>query len=164
METENKIQTKNRYKNKLHRVLAHSYVVYLILLLVGVCLDFIFRIKIFSDSVAMPAGFFFLVLASGLIIWAQKTGNDLRKIAKETKDVKAEHFCRGPYCYTRIPTQWGLFFLMLGFGIVTNAFFVILSTVVSLLISKFIFIEKHDKILTAKYGEAYREYKELVKF
>jgi len=75
-----------------------------------------------------------------------------------------EHFCRGPYCYTRIPTQWGLFFLMLGFGIVANALFVILFTILAFFISKFVFMGEHDRILVEKYGDAYAEYKKLVKF
>jgi protein-S-isoprenylcysteine O-methyltransferase Ste14 len=156
METgKKKIPTHN-----LHKVLAHSYLVYLILFLIGVCLDLIFKIRILGDSIMMPLGFVFLAIASIVILWAQKTGRDLRKV----EEVKAEHFCRGPYCYTRIPTQWGLFFLMLGFGVILNAFFVILSTIISFFVSKFLFMKKHDKILIDKYGDAYREYKKLVKF
>ncbi|OGI63189.1 hypothetical protein A2818_00050 [Candidatus Nomurabacteria bacterium RIFCSPHIGHO2_01_FULL_40_12] len=144
----------------VHKVLAYSYSVYLVLFLVSVYLDFIFDFRIFADFIAVPAGLFFLILASIVIFWAQKTGRDLRKI----EEVKTEHFCRGPYCYTRIPTQWGLFFLMLGFGIITNSLFIILSTIISFFISKFIFISKHDRILAEKYGTAYLEYKKLVKF
>lgn len=147
-------------KYTMHHVLAHSYSVYFILLLVGVTLDLIFKFKIFTDSIMVPVGFLFLVLASIIIFWAQKTGRDLRKVG----EVKTEHFCHGPYCYTRIPTQWGLFFLMLGFGIITNSFFIILSTIISFSIFKFIFIGKHDRILIEKYGTAYREYQKLVKF
>lgn len=157
-------KTSGIHKNKVHRVLAHSYVVYLVLFLIGVCLDFIFRIKILSDDIMVPVGFFFLALSSAVIVWAQKTGHDLRKITKKTTEIKAEHFCRGPYCYTRIPTQWGLFFLTLGFGIIANALFVILTTIVSFIISKFMFLEKHDRVLIEKYGEAYKEYKKIVKF
>ncbi|MES3031998.1 MAG: methyltransferase [Patescibacteria group bacterium] len=156
METDNQPSP----KVTLHHVLAHSYSVYFILFLIGVTLDFLFPIKIFTNSVMVPIGFSFLVVASLLIIWAQKTGRDLKKV----QDVKAEHFCRGPYCYTRIPTQWGLFLLLLGFGIITSSFFVILSTVISLFIFKFIFISRHDQILTDKYGSAYAEYKKKVKF
>lgn len=157
MESDNK---KNLPKHNVHKVLAHSYSVYFILLLVGIYLDLIFGFKIFQDSVMVPVGFFFLVLATIIILWAQKTGWDLRKVA----EVKTEHFCRGPYCYTRIPTQWGLFFLVLGFGIITNSFFIILSTLISLCIFKFVFMSKHDRILGEKYGTAYMEYKKLVKF
>src|SRR3989338_4301880 len=157
MESDNK---KHFYKNNVHWVLAHSYSVYFILFLIGICLDLVFDYKIFRDSIMIPLGFFFLILASFIILWAQKTGRDLRKV----KEIKAEHFCRGPYCYTKIPTQWGLLFLMLGFRIITNSFFVIIFTIISFLISKFIFMGKHEKILTEKYGTSYLEYKKLVKF
>ena len=150
----------NIRKDNIHRVLAHSYTVYLVMFLIGVTLDFIFKIKIFSVSVMAPIGFLLLIIASVLIIWAQKTGRDLRKV----KEVKREHFHRGPYNYTRIPTQLGISLLMLGFGVVANAFFVILSTILSFLIVKFVFMSKHDKFLTDKYGEAYAEYKKLVRF
>lgn len=139
-------KSEKAHKNKIHRVLAHSYIVYLVLFLVGVSLDFIFKIKIFSDSIMVPVGFFLLIVASILILWAQKTGRDLRKF----KEVKREHFHRGPYYYTRVPTQFGILFLMLGFGIIANAFFVILSTLGSFLIVRFIFMEKHDKFLIGK--------------
>lgn len=164
MEGENKVEQvsnqKIHPKGRVHRILAHSYTVFFVLFLISVLFDFIFQIKIFNSSIMAPIGVFFLILSTIIILWAQKTGRDLRKV----EEIKTEHFCRGPYCYTRVPTQWGLFLLMLGFGIIANAPFVILSTVVSFIISKLVFIKKHDKILTDKYGDAYSEYKKLVKF
>ena len=148
------------HKNKVHHILAHSYAVYFVLFLAAVFLDTIFHFSIFPDSVLMPLGFFFLVLASIMIVWAQKTGRDLRKVA----EVKTEHFGRGPYHYTRIPTQWGLFFLLLGFGVIANAFFVVLSTIISLFIFRFVFMKKHDQYLVDRYGDAYKEYKKSVRF
>ena len=156
METQNN----NQHKNKIHKVLAHSYTVYFVFLLVSVYLDSIFKIRIFTNSVALPLGIFFLVLASVLIIWAQKTGHNLTKVQEK----KAEHFFRGPYRYNRIPTHFGLLLLILGFGIIYNSFFVVVSTVVSFIISKIIFIKEHDKLLAEKYGAAYVEYKKLLKF
>lgn len=150
----------NHHKHNVHKVLAHSYAMYFLLFLIGVTLDLVFKFKIFASSVMVPVGFFFLVLATIIILWAQKTGRDLRKV----KEVKTEHFCRGPYCYTRIPTQWGLFFLLLGFGIITNSFFVILFTIIAFFISKFVFMGKHDRILAEKYGSAYIEYIKIMKF
>jgi len=149
-----------RPQNSVHKVLAHSYSIYLVLFLIGFYLDLVFKFKIFTNTVLLPVGFVFLFLASIIILWAQKTGRDLKKF----KEVKAEHFCRGPYCYTRIPTQIGLFLLILGFGIITNSFFIVLSTIVSFLVFKFIFMGKHEKILTEKYGNAYTEYMKAVKF
>lgn len=160
MNKKEQIREGGQGKYSVHQVLAHSYSSYFLLFLFSFFLDLAFPIKIFNNSIMPQVGFLFLILASVLIIWAQKTGRDFRKV----KEVKTEHFCRGPYCYTRIPTQWGLLFLMLGFGIITNSFFIILFTIISFFISKFIFIGKHDKILIEKYGTAYSEYKKLVKF
>jgi len=146
--------------NAVHKVLAHSYSFYFLLLLLGVFLDVVFSLKIFSNPIAMPVGFIFLILATIMILWAQKTGRDFRKIA----EVKAEHFCRGPYCYTRNPTHWGLLFMMLGFGIIANAVFVVLFTLIYFFVAKFIFLSKEEKILAEKYGSPYLEYKKLVRF
>lgn len=147
-------------KDTVHNILAHSYSFYLFLFLFGFFLDLVFPIKIFNDSTMLPIGFVFLIFASLLIIWAQNTSRALDK-----KDgIKKETFCRGPYCYTRSPTHWGLFLLMLGFGVLINAFFVILLTCISFFITKFFFLKKEESILAEKYGAPYLEYKKLVKF
>lgn len=160
MTTEEQNKGEIKSKESVHKVLAHSYSVYFILLLIGIGLDLFFHFRIFSNSIVTSIGFIFIVFATALIFWAQKTGRDLRKF----KEIKTEHFCRGPYCYTKIPTQLGLFLLMLGFGLITNSFFVVFFTIISFLISKFTFMNKHEKILTEKYGSAYMEYKKLVRF
>ncbi|HBA45655.1 hypothetical protein A2W67_01060 [Candidatus Nomurabacteria bacterium RIFCSPLOWO2_02_40_28] len=154
------METINTKKHSVHKVLAHSYVVYLIFFLLAIYLDAIFGFKVFPDTFMAPVGLFFLILASVLILSAQKTGHEFRKI----KEKRVEHFHGGPYHYTRIPTQWGLFFLMLGFGVITNSFFVIVFSIISFLTAKFIFIEKQEKMLEEKYGTHYTEYKKSVKF
>jgi len=151
--------SKNPYTESIHWVLARSYSMYFLLFLIGVSLDLIFRLKIFSGSFMMPIGAVFLILGSILVLWAQRTSRNLHK-----EEIKKESFCRGPYCYSRSPTYWGLFLLMLGFGIIANAFFVVLSTVISFIIARFIFQHKEEKILEKKYGDPYLEYKKLVKF
>ncbi len=145
--------------NKIHRILAHSYSFYFIALLAGILLDILFPLRIFKSSATAPVGLTFLVLATLLIFWAQHTS---RNLADE--NLSKESFCRGPYCYTRSPTHWGLFLLTLGFGIVANASFVVISTIVSFFITKFIFIKKQEEILEQKYGTPYLEYKKAVKF
>lgn len=146
-------------KHSVHKILAHSYAMYFILFLIGVTLDIIFKFKIFTSSVMMPVGAVLLILGSILILWAQYTSRNLK-----LENITKETFCRGPYCYTRTPTNFGLFFLILGFGVIANAFFVILSTLISFIIAKFIFLDKEEKVLAAKYGTPYLEYKKLVKF
>ncbi len=153
----------SKHKNKHHKVhhfLAYSYFIYLFVLILGVLLDMLFPIKIFHDSIMILVGFILLILSSLLIVWAQKSSVDL--LTKENVD--KEHFCKGPYCYTRTPTHYGLFLAVLGFGFIINSFFVILLTVFSFLFTKITFVKKQEKELEKKFGEAYREYKKIVKF
>ncbi|KKR78979.1 MAG: hypothetical protein UU24_C0020G0005 [Candidatus Nomurabacteria bacterium GW2011_GWA2_40_9] len=148
------------FKNHtVHKTLAHSYIVYFLILVLGVCLDLLFPIRIFHTSIMAPIGFVFLVFASFIIFWAQKSSRDLLKAEEVTK----EHFCRGPYCYSRTPTHWGLFFLALGFGFIMNAFFIILFTIISFIITKITFVQKQEKLLEQKFGAPYTEYKKSVK-
>ncbi len=62
-----------------------------------------------------------------------------------------------------MPTHWGLFALMFGFGFIINATFIITTTLISFLLTKFIFLNKEEKILSQKYGDKYIEYKKDVK-
>ena len=105
-----------------------------------------------------PIGVAFLLLATILILWAQMTSRNLSK-----QNITKETFCKGPYCYTRSPTHWGLFLLLLGFGFIANAFFLIILTLISFVITKFIFLEKEENALAMKYGAPYLEYKKEVK-
>ena len=146
--------------NKIHSILAHSYFSYFIFLIAGVVLDVLFPLRILKDTVVISLGFVLLILASALIFWAQRTTRNLHARESPTK----EDFCRGPYCYTRTPTHWGLFLLTLGFGIVANAFFVVVSTILSFLLSKTVFLKKYEETLEEKYGDSYRQYEREVKF
>lgn len=163
METgENKIHSiNNKHKDHaVHSSLAYSYFVHFIVLIIGIVLDLFFPIKIFHDSIMTFIGIMFLVFSSLLILWAQMSSTDLL----QKTDVTPEYFCRGPYCYTRTPTHWGLFLAIMGFGFVINSFFVIVLTFVSFLITKFTFVKKQEDELEKKFGEAYRKYKKIVKF
>ncbi|KKP85651.1 hypothetical protein A3B84_00500 [Candidatus Nomurabacteria bacterium RIFCSPHIGHO2_02_FULL_35_13] len=152
-------EKENPHKNKVHKVLAHSYLFYFILFLFGLLLDFIFPFKIFEDYSMSLIGAVFLIFGTFLVFWAQKSSHRLQK-----ENISREMFCRGPYRYTRSPTHLGLFLLMLGFGIIANALFIIIFSIISFVITKFVFIKKEEKILAEKYGAPYLEYKESVKF
>lgn len=162
METEVKTEEfndKGIYKNKVHRVLAHSYLFFFLFFLIGLFLDFLFPLKIFDENNMMWFGILFLICGTGLIFWAQKSSLKLRK-----EDISKDTFYRGPYRYSRSPTHYGLFFLMLGFGFTANALFIVLFSAISFFITKFVFIKKQERILEEKYGTPYIEYKKLVKF
>ena len=147
------------HKNKVHKILAYSYLVCFISFLIGLLLDFLFPIKIFEQTTMAFLGFIFLVFGTILIFWAQKSSRNLNK-----ENIKKETFYIGPYRYTRSPTHFGLFLLMLGFGFMNNTLFIIISSIISFVISKFLFLKKEEEILAFKYGDPYLEYKKLVKF
>ncbi len=150
----------HHHKRTVHHVLVHSYSLYFLLFILGVFLDLVFPVKIFHNSAVTIIGLLLIILSPLLILWAQRTSRDLRNV----ENIKKEHFCRGPYCYTRNPTHLGLVILMLGFGIMANAFFIVLFTVIYTIFARFIFIKKEELILVNKYGAPYIEYRKSVRF
>ena len=157
--TTEQFDSQNPHKNKVHKILAHSYLFYFISFLAGLFLDFVFPLRIFKSSATLSIGTIFLILGTFLILWAQKSSLGLQK-----ENVNKERFFHGPYRYTRSPTHFGLFLLILGFGIITNSLFVVILSIVSFFITKFIFIKEEERILAEKYGAPYLEYKKSVKF
>ncbi len=145
-------------KNKVHKILAHSYLCFFISFLLGLLLDFVFPLKIFGKLDLMPIGIVFLVLGTLLVFWAQKSSRNLEK-----ESLSKETFYRGPYRFTRSPTHFGLFLLVLGFGIVADSFFVVIFSIISIFVAKFFFLKKEERILAEKYGAPYLEYKKSVK-
>lgn len=148
----------NPQNAKVHKILAHSYSIYLAAFLVGMLLDFLYPQRIFSDSIMVKVGTIILGFSTALIFWAQHTSRNL-EIANLTK----ESFCKGPYRCSRTPTHWGLFFLMLGFGILVNNIFTIGFSCIAFLVTKFVFIKQQEDVLAEKYGEPYLEYKKSVR-
>lgn len=154
-----KIDNFNPHKNKVHKVLAHSYFFSFILFLFSLFLDFIFPLKIFEDYSFSWFGILFLFFGTILVLWAQKSSLSIPK-----ENMSKESFCRGPYRYMRSPTHFGLFLLIFGFGVVVNSFFIIFFALISFFITKFFFLKKEESILEQKYGVHYLEYKKTVKF
>jgi protein-S-isoprenylcysteine O-methyltransferase Ste14 len=151
----------NIQNQKIHKLLAHSHAMQFILFLFAFFLDLIFRIRIFMNSSFLLGlvGVVFLVFGSVLIFWAQYTSHHFNK-----ENINKESFSKGPYRYIKNPTNWGIFFMIIGFGVITNSFFIILFGIISSIIAKFVFLDKEEKILTAKYGDPYLEYRKSVRF
>ena len=156
MERNNKIHLEESH---IHRVLAHSYSMYFILFLVGICFDSVSHFRVFNNFWIISVGILFLAFGTFLILWAQKTSRNLKK-----ENISKESFTKGPYRFTRTPTNFGLFFLMFGFGMVANASFVILFACISFILAKMVFLNIQEKILAEKYGTPYLEYQKMVKF
>jgi protein-S-isoprenylcysteine O-methyltransferase Ste14 len=146
------------YKDKVHSILAHSYALYFILFLVGVFLDLTFPLEFLKHPIFTWTGIFLIILATLITFWAQNTSRNLKKetLTKET-------FSQGPYRFSRSPTHWALFLLMIGFGITINALFVVFTSILSFILAKAIFLQKEENILAQKYGDPYLAYKKAVR-
>ncbi len=148
----------------VHQILAQSYILYLGAVIVGVTLDMLFPIK-FSFPFLAPLGMFLIIVGTFVVAWAQKSARKGRAIRNSNADkICRDHFCVGPYVFTRLPTQYGLSVMALGLACVYGSFFMLITTVLAFVIAKFVFIPRQEFHLEKKYGDAYTEYKEHVRF
>jgi protein-S-isoprenylcysteine O-methyltransferase Ste14 len=152
---------KIKKKETVHFVLLHSYLMFLIAVILGVFLGMVFKMKIFSNEIYQYVGFAMLVISSLIIYWAQSTSSNYQE--RVHKKAGRSHFEFGPYRYMRSPTHFGLFILTLGFSLIINSLFSVIFTIIAYSITKFFFLKKEEKILENKYGEVYRDYKKKVK-
>src|SRR3990167_9984493 len=101
----------NKSKKTVHHVLAHSYLLYFIALILGLILDFIYPLSFSIASFFTYAGLVFVIAGSILVIWAQRSAGHLRR---KKEEVHHTDFKKGPYFFIRTPTQLGLSFLVFG--------------------------------------------------
>jgi protein-S-isoprenylcysteine O-methyltransferase Ste14 len=144
----------------VHFILLHSYVMFLIAVVLGLTCDVFITYKIFSP-VYQNVGAFMIIAGSALIYWAQETSSTTRK-KTINKVMEASDFERGPYRYSRNPTHIGLTVMTLGLAFVVNSFFTIIFVIIASFIAKFIFLRKEESVLEKRYGAPYTHYKEKV--
>lgn len=161
------MDTTKRQQNpglNVHAVLAKGYFVYLVAIVVAFGADYIYPIH-FSFPLFVPFGFFLIIAGTLVVYWAQRaSGKSSHYRNVPAEKVCRDHFCVGPYVFTRSPTQYGLFIMALGLAVMYGSVYMIITTVIAILIGKFIIIPIEEKHLTQKYGEPYLEYKKQVKF
>ena len=162
MEKEKKeIKINNHRQGMVHFVLLHSYLIFLIAVVLGVFFDSIFKIQIFTNSSYQKTGFVMMVISSGIIYWAQSSSSNFKD--RKTKKAPQSMFEFGPYKYLRSPTHFGLFVLTLGFSLIINSLFSVIFTLIAYAITKLFFLKKEEQLLELKYGEIYSDYKKKVK-
>ena len=148
----------------VHYVLAKSYFLFFVAVLVGMFLDVLYPLQISANNPPVLLGGVMILLGTFVIAWAQKTS---RAGATERKDntetLTHEHFLQGPYKYLRSPTHAGLTLLVVGYGLLSNELFVVLTTIVFAVISRVVYVARQEKMLEDKYGDSYKEYKSKVK-
>ena len=146
----------------VHTVLGHSYLVYFASLIVGLLVDFKWKLH-YDVPFLIPLGYALLFLGPALIVWAQSTSNTLAAHQLiEKKSTSHSDFYKGPYMFTRSPTHLGLFVMIIGLGFIFNSFAIVSMTLVAFVLTKIFFLKKEEEILSEKYGQEYEEYKAKV--
>jgi protein-S-isoprenylcysteine O-methyltransferase Ste14 len=145
-------------KGRLYKILSNSYIFYFTIFFIGILFDLIFPRHFLDNSYATFVGFIFIICSSFFIFWIKRNAKQNKKI--ETK----EDFMRGPYKYTSIPNHWAIFILILGFGIMVNAFFMVVFATFCFVITLSYFLKMQEVVLAEKYGSIYTEYRKVVKF
>jgi protein-S-isoprenylcysteine O-methyltransferase Ste14 len=126
----------------------------------GVFLSVLFPTKMVSDTLAQVLGIIFIVVATVLIFWSQKTSAKFRMREKKGELLD---FHTGPYKWLSNPTSFSLAILVIGFGFLMNSVMIICLSAVGYWLSYIIYEEEKQKIMTEKYKDDYTNYKKKVK-
>ena len=148
----------------VHQILAQGYLMYLLAIVLGFGASY-FWPEAISIPLESELGFFLIVVGTAIIYWAQRiSAKTAQHRNMPPEKICRDHFCVGPYVYTRSPTQYGLFVMALGLALLYGSLYMVIGTVIALLIGKFVIIPMEEKHLEARYGQPYIEYKKHVKF
>lgn len=163
MENNNLPQKSEKSNQSVHHVLAQSYFLFFLAVLVGLFLNIFFPVEISSSNPPVLYGVISILAGTLIVVWAQQTSRQGMHERRNKESLTHEHFLRGPYKYLRSPTHVGLTLLVFGYGLMSNAFFIVLTTLVFAVISRLVYIKREEKILEKKYGQSYSEYKKKVR-
>jgi protein-S-isoprenylcysteine O-methyltransferase Ste14 len=146
-----------------HQMIAHSYLLYMGAIVIGFAADFLWPTE-FSFPAMAPLGMLMIVAGTALAFWAQHASK--KSEAARNSQIGAvcrDHFCVGPYVFTKSPTQYGLFFMAIGLAMLFGSVFTMITTVLAFLIGQLVIAPKKERHLEAKYGAPYAEYRRHVK-
>lgn len=107
-------------------------------------------------------GYFFLILGTVLILWAQNTSKSGKK-DRVSGNLSVSNFLKGPYKITRTPTHLGMFLTVLGAGFIWGSLWIVITSFFSYLFTKVTFVAEEERILARRYGAPYLEYKKKIK-
>ena len=149
----------NKSVGVVHILLSHSYIIFFFAVVLGVVFDALFPVRVLNGIVYEYIGLFMIIVGSYIVYWSQSSTST----SNVTEERDVSFFLKGPYKYTRNPTNFGLTLTVLGLGFLINSLFVIIFILIVYAISRLIFIKKQDAILEERYGDVFREYKRKVK-
>jgi protein-S-isoprenylcysteine O-methyltransferase Ste14 len=146
-------------KKSIHKILAHSYLAYFLLLSLGLFLEVFFPMRISYIPSSPLLTIVCFVTGPVLILWAQHSSHKSQMIKEKTGQV---NFQIGPYKYIRNPTHLGLLILIGGYTLASQAAVLFIVTGVAFIISN-IFFRKYENLLECRHGHIYKSYKSVVR-
>ena len=146
----------------VHVVLGHSYLVYFASLILGLLIDTVWSVRFHAPYLSY-IGFVLLFGGPLIIVWAQQTSHRLAvKQITQHIHTQTDDFHRGPYRFTRSPTHWGLFLMIIGLGLILNSVSIVETTMIAFVLTRIFFLSKEESLLAEKYGVDYKDYKSKV--
>lgn len=127
----------------------------------GLIIHLIIPIQLGNSEVLSFFGTLLLMASPLLVMWSQKKRREV--YGPKAPELTLDDLSRGPYAYSRHPSHLGLFLLVVGFGLVLNSFFIIVSILLTFCVFHCFIIPKEESLLESHIGEPYRIYKKRVR-
>jgi len=143
----------------IHPLLTYAYFVFLLAVILGLIFDLFIQVNLGWGIIHSGIGVLSIIAGSLLVYWSQYSSSLLSKYGDE-KEVTTQFFKNGPYRFLRNPSYLGVFILSLGLALVLKSFFSVIFSILSYLVVRIVFVKREEKILSQKYGQVYKEYKD----
>lgn len=144
-------------------VIAHPPLIYLIGLLAGLGLDWLWPAAFFADAAWQYAIGAVVIVVSFMIVipafWRfHRAGTNVPTSRPSTTVVTS-----GPYRYSRNPIYVSMTVLIVGIGITVDSAWILAQLVPVLIVMRYGVIAREEAYLERKFGDEYRRYKASVR-
>ncbi len=117
---------------------------------------------ILPPDLAAPIGFAVLLCGALLAMWSRRT-MEAAGTATDPRLPATSLVVTGPFRFSRNPMYLGRTLLYLGLALLANALWVLAALVPVLAIIRYGVIEREERYLDRRFGDAYRQYRTLVR-
>jgi protein-S-isoprenylcysteine O-methyltransferase Ste14 len=141
--------------------LARPPAIYLVAILVGVVMHFVWPIRIIPN-LARPVGGLIVIFAAALFIWSIRTfrsaGTPVPGNQPTTTIVRV-----GPYRLSRNPIYLGFSLFQTGIALGVNDAWILITLLPAIATISFVVIPREERYLEARFGTEYAAYKASVR-
>jgi protein-S-isoprenylcysteine O-methyltransferase Ste14 len=143
-------------------VAAPPPLIFLVCLLIGIGLDFLWPIPLLPESFQYILGLVLLALSGALILFVwrafSKTGTDINPYKPTTALITT-----GPFAYSRNPAYISLVLLFIAIAVLIDGLWILAMVIPAILIIHFFVVSREEVYLERKFGDDYRKYKSAVR-